>query len=138
MISRRLFLGLGGLALADVLRLRAAASDLPRTRDKAVIFVYLNGGPSHIDLYDPKPDAANRSLDDPKGGRAGMDAFNSQALEMMTTNAARDAFDLSKEPEKVREKYGKGTEYILARRLVEAGVPVVSITPQNHNVPKDC
>ena len=75
---------------------------------------------------------------DKKETRAGMDAFTGQALEMMTTNAARDAFDLSKEPRKVREKYGKGTEYLLARRLVEAGVPVVSITPQNHAVPQKC
>src|SRR5262249_46889919 len=41
--------------LADVLRLRAAESR--PTRDKAVIFVYLNGGPSHMDMYDLKPDA---------------------------------------------------------------------------------
>jgi len=83
-------------------------------------------------------DEARRALDDPKGSRAGMDAFTSQALEMMTTNAARDAFDLSKEAVKLRERFGKGTEYLLARRLVEAGVPVVSITPQNHNVPAKC
>jgi uncharacterized protein (DUF1501 family) len=83
-------------------------------------------------------DAARRELDDPKGQRASMDAFAAQAFEMMTTDAARDAFDLSKEPAKVREKYGKGTEYITARRLVEAGVPVVTITPQNHGVPSKC
>jgi uncharacterized protein (DUF1501 family) len=66
------------------------------------------------------------------------DAFTAQAMEMMTTNKARDAFDLTREPERVRERYGKGTEYLLARRLIEAGVPVVNITPQNHNVPKNC
>jgi hypothetical protein len=83
-------------------------------------------------------DDARKELDDPRGSRAGMDAFTAHALEMMTTDAARDAFDVSKEPLVVREKYGRGTEYLMARRLVEAGVPVVSITPQNHNVPKDC
>lgn len=83
-------------------------------------------------------DRTRRDLDDPRGSRAGMDAFTAQALDMMTTNAARDAFDLAKEPQRVREKYGKGTEYLLARRLVEAGVPVVSITPQNHGVPSKC
>jgi hypothetical protein len=83
-------------------------------------------------------DETRKELDDPKGSRAGMDAFTVQALEMMTTDVARDALDLSKEPLAVREKYGKGTEYLMARRLVEAGVPVVSITPQNHGVPKDC
>jgi uncharacterized protein (DUF1501 family) len=83
-------------------------------------------------------DEARRDLDDPKGQRASMDSFTAQALEMMTTDVARDAFDLSKEPAKVREKYGRGTEYITARRLVEAGVPVVTITPQNHGVPSKC
>jgi uncharacterized protein (DUF1501 family) len=83
-------------------------------------------------------DDARKELDDPRGSRAGMDAFAAQAFEMMTTDVARDAFDISKEPLAVREKYGKGTEYLTARRLVEAGVPVVSITPQNHDVPKDC
>lgn len=61
--SRRDFLrvgtlGLAGLSLADVLRLRsfAAARGEP-VKDTAVIQIYLNGGPSHLDTYDPKPDA---------------------------------------------------------------------------------
>jgi hypothetical protein len=51
-------LGLTGLSLADLLRLRAwAASEGKRSRDTAVIQVVLGGGPSHLDTYDPKPDA---------------------------------------------------------------------------------
>jgi len=83
-------------------------------------------------------DGLRRDLDDARDSLAGMDAFTAQALEMITSNKARDAFDVSKEPDRVREKYGKGTEYLQARRLVEAGVPVVTLTPQNHDVPKDC
>ncbi len=83
-------------------------------------------------------DDARRDIDDPRGSRQGMDAFTAQALEMMTTDAARDAFDISKEPLILREKYGLGTEFLQARRLVEAGVPVVSITPENRGVPKKC
>jgi hypothetical protein len=83
-------------------------------------------------------DSVRRDVDDARGSMAGMDAFTAQALEMITTSKARDAFDLSRESEKVRERYGKGTEYLLARRLVEAGVPVVTLTPQNHNVPAKC
>ncbi|HWE35241.1 MAG TPA: DUF1501 domain-containing protein [Isosphaeraceae bacterium] len=49
-------LGLGGITLADVLRLRATAGQGSSTR--AVIMVCLAGGPSHIDMYDLKPDAA--------------------------------------------------------------------------------
>src|SRR5687767_14347280 len=60
-VSRREFvkvgaLGVGGLTLADVLRARAQAAP-GATRQKAVIMVYLNGGPSHVDMYDMKPDA---------------------------------------------------------------------------------
>jgi uncharacterized protein (DUF1501 family) len=59
-IGRRDFLTLGalgaGLTLADALRLKAAGP-APRSRPKSVIMVYLPGGPSHLDMYDPKPDA---------------------------------------------------------------------------------
>src|SRR5438105_1715867 len=52
------FLGLGGLTLADHLRLRAAAAEQGQpTRDTAVILCWLGGGPSHIDMYDLKPEA---------------------------------------------------------------------------------
>ncbi|MEX0715826.1 MAG: DUF1501 domain-containing protein [Planctomycetaceae bacterium] len=61
-LSRRNFLKLGGLCvggltLADLLRLRAAGAIDERKSHKAVIMVWLEGGPSHIDMYDLKPDA---------------------------------------------------------------------------------
>ncbi len=63
-LSRRNFLQLGafgaGLTLADALRLQAAAKAAPGAPSRAfksAIFVYLPGGPSHLDMYDPKPDA---------------------------------------------------------------------------------
>ena len=83
-------------------------------------------------------DTLRRDLDAGRGSLAAMDAFNTQALEMITSNRARDAFDITREPEHIRNLYGRGTEYLQARRLVEAGVPVVTLTPQNHNVPRDC
>src|SRR5262245_39826713 len=57
-MSRRGFLKLGGLCvggltLADLLRLRAQAGS--PGKHKAVIMVWLEGGPSHIDMYDLKP-----------------------------------------------------------------------------------
>jgi hypothetical protein len=60
--SRRSFLSvgalsLGGLSLADLLRLEASGADGDTSPQKSVIFVYLPGGPSHIDLYDMKPEA---------------------------------------------------------------------------------
>ncbi len=281
-LSRRDFLkvgalGVGGLTLADLLRLRARGQESQAgTRGKAVIMVYLNGGPSHIDLYDLKPDApveyrgefkpiktnvpgfdlcelmplqaqiadklavvrnmkfqqqghtppelytgfltgnrpsigsvvsrlrhdagrlgalppyiylgdANyvggpgflgkaheaylpggrtsglgmargmtldrladrrqllqtfdtirRDLDDARGSLAGMDAFTSQAMEMIASNKARDAFDVTREPEKTRARYGPATEFLQARRLVEAGVPVVTLTPRNRKPGPKC
>src|SRR5262245_54363349 len=61
-LSRRNFLqvgtlGLGGLTLAELFQLKARGAVNPRTGSKAVIYVYLWGGPSHIDTYDMKPDA---------------------------------------------------------------------------------
>jgi hypothetical protein len=50
------FLGVAGLSLVDWLRLKCQAADRP-ARETAVILVWLNGGPSHIDLYDLKPNA---------------------------------------------------------------------------------
>ncbi len=48
-------LGVGGLALPDLLRLRALGA-APNNR-KAVILIWQAGGPSHLDMYDLKPDA---------------------------------------------------------------------------------
>ena len=64
-VSRRNFMQIGafgaGLTLADVLRARAVSptpkDTLPRTQPKAAIMIYLPGGPSHMDMYDLKPEA---------------------------------------------------------------------------------
>lgn len=50
-------LGLGGLTMSDLLRARAAAVPTNACRDTSVVLLFLPGGPSHIDMYDPKPDA---------------------------------------------------------------------------------
>jgi len=284
-LSRRAFLqvgalGLGGLNLVDLLRHEAQAQS-PPARPKSLIYIVLEGGPSHIDMYDLKPDAPDEyrgpfrpiatsltgvrisehmpeqakimhelallrgihsvefdhflsevytglprtsgrrpafgsivsrlapgesslppyvSFQQPSGGfdfeqpyyagaghapfrpfgsaldnltppkaldrfqdrkqllsafdtirrdldrqaLTGVDRFQSKALEMITSPKVRDAFDLSREPEKVRAMYGKGGKFthqtvksfiydfdsrpfILARRLVEAGVRVVTL-----------
>lgn len=49
-------LGTAGLGLADLLRSEARA-DAPRTRTNNVIILWMRGGPSHIDMWDPKPEA---------------------------------------------------------------------------------
>lgn len=277
--------GLGGLSLADILRLRAQSNSQARPTPRAVIMVCLAGGPSHLDSYDPKPDAPTNyrgefrpirsnvpgfdlceylpmqariadklalvrsvqfvepmqheleevytgypkasqrpsfgavisrfrgsarnlpsyvsleygttttSYESPQYlgaahrplqlvGTAGvsnlslsrdvtsvrlddrrallqhfdtfrrdldarqesqdMDAYRARAFDILTSPRAREAFDLSREPEQVRARYGgrddkyiyvnnqadtrwEGEKFLLARRLVEAGVPVVTL-----------
>jgi hypothetical protein len=62
---------------------------------------------------------------------AGMDSFYERAYAMMSSEKARDAFDLKKETDKLRDEYGRnaaGQRMLLARRLVESGVRFVSLT----------
>lgn len=270
-VSRRAFLrigalGLGGITLADLLRLEARGAARPRSNNKAVIMVFLQGGPSHLDIYDLKPDAPAeirgehkpiatnvngfqfcehlplqakiadklaliRNMTFDQGDHAGpgeietgfvksdrpsigsvlsrlqrdkgvigalppyvsfhtnnryhfpgflgsahrpfrpgddldslelakgmtldrlgdrkqllgafdslrrdldagteleaMDGFTAQALEMIMAPTARDAFDISKESPATRAKYGPHEQFLQARRLVEAGVKVVTLT----------
>ena len=63
-IRRREFLraglsGVGSLSLAELLRLRAAAAAETSRERTAVILVWLPGGASHLETYDPKPEAAS-------------------------------------------------------------------------------
>lgn len=58
----------------------------------------------------------------------GIDTFQQRAFEMITSPQVREAFDLEKEPLVLRERYGKFCEnFLMARRLVEAGVSVVTL-----------
>jgi hypothetical protein len=62
-VTRRNFLqagvlGLGGLSLAELGRLRAAAP--AAARDTSVILFWLSGGPGHMETWDPKPDAVSQ------------------------------------------------------------------------------
>ena len=53
-----------------------------------------------------------------------------RAYELLASPATRDAFDLSREPQKLRESYGTtpfAQNCLLARRLIEAGVPLVTL-----------
>jgi hypothetical protein len=60
-----------------------------------------------------------------------MDKFYTDAYALISSKEAREAFDMSKESDKVKERYGKnqaGQRMLLARRLVESGVRFVSLT----------
>src|SRR5215472_6908483 len=63
---------------------------------------------------------------------ARMDHYRRQALEIVLSGKARQAFRLDLEPDRVRDAYGRnsfGEKALLARRLVEAGVTFVTVSP---------
>jgi hypothetical protein len=82
---------------------------------------------------------------DKTGMMDAMDEYNQKAVGLLTSPAAREAFDLSREPEHVRERYGQhawGMRALMARRLVEAGASFVTMVLENPYVsgvpfPKD-
>jgi len=75
---------------------------------------------------------------DHTGQMDAMTANRTRALDVLTTDATRRAFDLSKEPPRLREKYGMhryGQRCLLARRLVEAGATFVTMVLENPSPP---
>jgi hypothetical protein len=63
-----------------------------------------------------------------------------RAFDLVADPRTRAAFDLGAEPESVRERYGRsrgGRSCLLARRLVEAGVPFVTVVWNHHNRGQD-
>lgn len=80
-------------------------------------------------------DRINRAADG-SGKMASLDHFSRTAFDMVTGPKAREAFDLSREPAKIRDLYGMhrwGQSCLLARRLVEAGVPFVTVNFDPHS-----
>lgn len=67
---------------------------------------------------------------DRRQSMSALDKFNQRAVAMLTSPRTAEAFNLRKEPEKLRDRYGRttwGQSLLLARRLVEAGVRFVQI-----------
>jgi hypothetical protein len=75
-------------------------------------------------------DRLQRDIDQ-AGVMGACDAFEAQALNLLTSPKTRRAFDLTHEPAALRERYGMnawGQRCLMARRLVEAGVELVTTT----------
>ena len=72
-------------------------------------------------------DGLRQQIDTSDKKLAGMDSYTRRALDMIASTKVRDALDLSREPDRLRQKYGAGSDFLRARRLVEAGVSVVSV-----------
>lgn len=76
-------------------------------------------------------DTLKRFMDQQAGDPAlALDDHYKQAYDLMNSTEAQAAFDIGREPMKVRENYGRnsfGQRCLLARRLVEAGVPFITV-----------
>jgi hypothetical protein len=75
-----------------------------------------------------KLDTLERSFDR-MGELGALDQFEAQAMTLLTNPKTRDAFDLSKEDDRTRDRYGRNTwgqQLLMARRLVEAGVEIMT------------
>lgn len=98
--------GLANLSLAD-------AISLERLHDRRQLLTTFDG--------------LNRELDR-SGTMRAMDAHAREAMEMIVSPRVRSAFDLRSEPPETYDRYGKFCEnFLFARRIVEAGVPVVTL-----------
>ena len=75
-----------------------------------------------------KLDTLHRAFDT-QGELGALDQFETQALTLLTNPKTKEAFDLSREDDQTRDRYGRNTwgqQLLLARRLVEAGVDVLT------------
>lgn len=76
-------------------------------------------------------DAAFRKHEQGSDRAKAVDAFYQRAYDLISSSEARQAFDLSKEKDELRNAYGRhtfGQSLLLSRRLVEAGVRFVTVT----------
>lgn len=76
-----------------------------------------------------------RSGLDQQGSMDALDRYQQQAIDMVVGKRAQEAFDLSREPQATRERYGKHLwcqQALLARRMVEAGVSFVTLDLSYH------
>lgn len=106
----------------------------PNAANFAVQNMQLPGGIT-VDRLDNRA-ALARSVDrlrrdvETRGMVESMDKFDRQALDLVTGVSARQAFDISREDPRVRDRYGRhswGQSVLLARRLVEAGSTFVTV-----------
>ena len=66
---------------------------------------------------------------DRQGELGALDEFEEQAMTLLTNPKTKEAFDLTKEDDRTRDRYGRnswGQQLLMARRLVEAGVEVLT------------
>jgi hypothetical protein len=81
--------------------------------------------------------AAQQHALDAQAQAAALGSHYERAFALLAARGVADAFDLSREPDRVRDRYGRnihGQAVLQARRLVEAGVPLVTVFWQNDGI----
>jgi uncharacterized protein (DUF1501 family) len=111
----------GGDEADSSLRLSAAVP-VERLDERKALLAAFDGG-------DRKADAS--------GSMAGMDSFQQQAFEMITSGKIREALSLKRESEEALERYSSMEVLLKARRLVEAGVRCVTVSLGSWDTHKD-
>ncbi len=114
------------------------AGFLGPTNDPMLVTQDPNAPAFRMDAFTPAPgldparvDGRRSLLEQIESGGAGDPTFRDhqrRAFEMLTSDRVAGAFRLDREPDRVRDRYGRtmfGQSLLLARRLVQAGVPVV-------------
>lgn len=142
--SRREFLaagvlGVGGLTLPELFRLQAMAEEAgrPITSDTSVIFVWLPGGPPHLDMYDMKPDASSdyRGAFKPiRTNVAGMDV-----CELLPRHAAiADKFTIVRSVSHTFADHGGGHKRMMTGRVPATPVDTVNDAPATGSIVAKC
>jgi len=143
-VNRREFLaagvlGAGGLALPDLFRLRSQAAEIGSKVDHetSVIFVWLPGGPPHMDMYDMKPNAPveYRGAFHPISTNvAGLDV-----CELMPRHAAMaDRFSVVRSVSHTFADHGGGHKRLMTGRIPLTPVDTVNDAPATGSVVAKC
>ena len=128
-------LGIGGLALPDLFRLRAQAAEsgLHVDQDTSIIFVWLPGGPPHMDMYDMKPKAPTeyRGAFHPIPTRVpGLDV-----CELMPRHAAiADKYSVIRSVSHTFADHGGGHKRMMTGRIPNTPVDTVNDAPATGSI----
>src|ERR1019366_3073045 len=131
-ISRRSFLTLGtlgvaGLSLGDVLRLRASEGRTAAP-ENSVIFIWLAGGPPHLDMYDMKPDAPEEYRGQFRPIRTNVPGID--VCELMPLHArCADKYTLIRSIAHTFSDHGGGSKRVMTGRIPATPTETVNDAP---------
>ncbi|MBM4004883.1 MAG: DUF1501 domain-containing protein [Planctomycetes bacterium] len=132
-------LAVGGLTISDLFRIQAQAAEAGRRidPDTSVIFVWLPGGPPHLDMYDMKPDISSdyRGLFRPIASRVpGIDV-----CELMPRHAAiADKFVVVRSVSHTFADHGGGHKRMMTGRIPATPVDTVNDAPATGSIVARC